>query len=31
MLHYDFVLMLLLEEGACMPVHEEEKGEEETA
>lgn len=29
-LHYDFVVMLLLEEGACMPVHEEEKGEEES-
>lgn len=30
MLHYDFVLMLLLDEGACMPVHEEEEGEEES-
>lgn len=29
MLHYDFILMLLLDEGACMPVHEEE-GEEES-
>lgn len=27
MLHYDFILMLLLNERACMPVHEEEERE----
>lgn len=30
MLHYDFVLMLLLDERARMPVHEEKEGEEES-